>query len=187
MEAKLICCRLFFEDRSEEWDENGSSQFYCSGNTKHNCARWKRFWGWSQRRQRLVVVHRNWYHSYDLNKAPAWRDLLESRLSTLLLIIPIPLTHPYIWSSHRAEATFPFSIFWYLPKCRDGSCSFQPWKRTWWFQWGHLQRIKPTGFRGVVSSTAFIESPPFSVVCGLNLKCCLLSCCWKPAVYHLYC
>lgn len=119
----------------------------CFGD-KHNSAWWKRWWRCSKRAHRLVVVHRSWYHSYDLNEAPAWGHLLESRHSTLLLIRSVPLAHPYICSSHGAEATFPFStgIFWYLPKWRDGSCSLQPCKRTWWFQWGHLQRIKPKGF-----------------------------------------
>lgn len=38
VETKLMCCELFFGDRSEEWTENGSSHLLlltgCSGDKK---------------------------------------------------------------------------------------------------------------------------------------------------------
>lgn len=45
--------------------------------------------------------------------------------------------------------------------------------------------LSTEGWPARLSSSPYLRV--FSLVHSLNLKRCLLSCCWKPAVYHLYC
>lgn len=125
------------------------------------------------------------------------RDLLGSTHKTSLLAHLCSWCHLFVSHIQQLQLVWGWSILPFLHQ-RFGICSgaeMAPVPSSLGNKQGNFNGAatenKAKGILaplcGGVSSSSFIKSLSFLLVHSLNFKCCFLSCCWKPAVYHLYC